>query len=79
MLKIHDDAKKLIEQWTKGLEIITTIQPFPDTIMTVAKDENGFYHATAYFTVGSSWNVSADAQGVSADEAFQAVGKRLTQ
>lgn len=79
MLKIHADAQKLVDQWTKGLEVVTTVQPFPDTFVTVAKDDRERYHVTAYFTIGSNWNVSADAQAVTADEAFKAVSKRLTQ
>lgn len=78
MLKIHEDAQKLIDQWTKGLSVVTTIQPFPDTIVTVAKDDKEQYHITAYFTIGNTWHVSADAQGVSADKAFEEVGRRLT-
>lgn len=79
MPKIHADAQKLIDKWTKGLQVVTTIQPFPDILMTVAKDDRERYHATAYFTLGPTWHVSADAQGVSAEEAFKAVGNRLTQ
>lgn len=79
MFKIHADAQKLIEQWTKGLEVVTTIQPFPDTLMTISKDNSGLYHATAYFTIGTTWHTSADAQGVTSDEAFKAVSKRFNQ
>jgi VanZ family protein len=79
MLKIHADAQKLVDQWTKGLSVVTTIQPFPDTLVTVSKDDRERYHVTAYFTIGATWHTSADAQGVTADEAFKAVSKRLTQ
>jgi hypothetical protein len=79
MLKIHTDAQKLINEWTESLEVVTIIQPFPDTIMTVAKDDHGLYHVTAYFTLGGVWHVSVDAQGVGADQAFKEIGKRLSQ
>jgi len=78
MHKIHPDAQKLIEQWTKGLEVVATIHPCSDTLMTVSKDDRGRYHATAYFEAFAVWHVSGDAQGVTADEAFKAVEKRFS-
>ncbi len=78
MRKIHEDAQKLVDQWTKGLEVIAIIHPYPETLMTVSKDDRGRYHATAYFDAFGTWHVSGDAQGVSADEAFKAVSKRFS-
>lgn len=71
------EARKLIEDWHRGLTVVTSYYPDSTTIVLVAKDSAGAYHVTAFFPLGPRWVHSAEAQAVSADEAFKALTFRI--
>lgn len=71
------EARKLIEDWHRGLTVVASYYRDSDAIVLVAKDDVGAYHVTSFFLLGARWVHSADAQAVSADEAFRALTLRL--
>lgn len=71
-------AQQLVASWTKGLAKVACLRPDAETAFTVGKDQKGTYHVTAYFTIGGDWAASADAQGVTADEAFRQLARRMS-
>lgn len=74
---LPEQGKEVVAKWLKGLTPVTCIKPGLSMFVVVSKDEQGAYHVTAFFPLGGHWTASSDAQGVSADEAFQALAHRL--
>jgi hypothetical protein len=76
--KLSTQAQQLVASWTRGLENVTFLKLDAGSVIIVSKDENAAYHVTAFFTIGDTWTASADAQAVTADEAFKELARRMS-
>jgi hypothetical protein len=76
-LDVPSAGRAVINDWMKGLTLVSAYYPDPQTVITVAKDEEGKYHVSTFFSVGANWVASVDAQGVSADKAFFELARRI--
>lgn len=71
---------ELVEQWEGLLERIATLKsPHMEVHVCRGKysDDAQRYFVLRYFKIGDGWAISADASGVSADEAFRALERAV--
>jgi len=75
-MQAPEGAKAIVAAWSGKLELVARL-PIDGGFIDVRKDGAARYSVLAYFTIGDTWHVSADAMVVTADDAFRAVAKRL--
>ncbi len=72
----YDELVELRKMWERGCEVIVVLPHFLDnytTIYVLLKNDGKHkrrYCVNRYFKIGNKWNVSADKQNISFDEAI---------
>jgi hypothetical protein len=71
----------LVERWELGMERVATYKLGGDLRIHICRTREGNYWVFAYFTIGypdTTWQVSADAANVTAEQAMRAVERRVS-
>lgn len=70
-------AQQKVEEWTRGLTVVTRIHVDGTLFFVIAKDPEDKYEVQRYFGLGDNWAVSIDAREVTADEAFKVLAEHI--
>lgn len=70
-----------VAEWERGMERVATYFSRNDCHVHICRTARGTYWVLAYFTLGypnATWQVSADASDVTAEEAMKEAERRLS-